>query len=39
MLVTSVVKGKFFSKIGEEHADYRKWEQSHGMQERLAARP
>lgn len=26
LLGTSVVKGKFFCKIGEAHADYRKWE-------------
>lgn len=26
LLGTSVVKSKFFCKIGEEHADYRKWE-------------
>lgn len=26
LLGTSVVEGKFFCKIGEEHADYRKWE-------------
>lgn len=26
LLGTSVVKGKFSCKIGEEHADYRKWE-------------